>query len=376
MNRTLMQRAVLVAAVGLGLAACGERPPMDSTQTGYRGTGMVTITNPRIQAELQAKNVPPPALPPIPGESPLARDVYKNVQVLTDLTVNEFIHQMTAQANWVAPKEQCAYCHNLADFASDEKYTKIVARRMLSMTRDINVNWQKHVQKTGVTCYTCHRGNPVPKDVWFINPGPGSRGMAARDHGQNRPAPNINLTSLPYDPYTPFLLGDGNIRVQTTTALPTGNTQDIKATEDTYALMIHTSQALGVNCEHCHNSRAWPIWGQGNPQRVVGWYAIRMVRGLNNDYMAPLTPTFPPNRLGPTGDVAKINCTTCHQGQPKPLNGVSMLAEHPELARLAPPVVAVDPATAVPASEADVAAAAAARDAAAAQAMQPGDGGA
>jgi photosynthetic reaction center cytochrome c subunit len=215
----------------------------------------------------------------------------------------------------------------------------------------------------------------VPKDVWFINPGPGSKGMAARDQGQNRPAPNINLTSLPYDPYTPFLLGDGNIRVQTTTALPTGNTQDIKATEDTYALMIHTSQALGVNCEHCHNSRAWPVWGQGNPQRVVGWYAIRMVRGLNNDYMAPLTQTFPPNRLGPTGDVAKINCTTCHQGQPKPLNGVSMLAEHPELARLAPPVVAADPA-AVPASEADVAAAAAARDAAAAQAMQPGDGGA
>ena len=94
------------------LAGC-ERPPVDSKQVGYRGTGMVQIDNPRTQAERQARNVPPPSTPLIEGDAPLAKDVYQNVQVLTDLTVNEFIHQMTAQANWVAPKEQCAYCHNL-----------------------------------------------------------------------------------------------------------------------------------------------------------------------------------------------------------------------------------------------------------------------
>jgi photosynthetic reaction center cytochrome c subunit len=89
---------------------------------------------------------------------------------------------------------------------------------------------------------------------------------------------------------------------------------------------------------------------------------------------------FPDNRLGPTGDVAKINCTTCHQGQPKPLNGVSMLPNHPELARIKPPPApavvdpAADPAAAAAAAEADIAAAGAARDAAAAAAM--GSGGA
>jgi photosynthetic reaction center cytochrome c subunit len=36
--------------------------------------------------------------------------------------------------------------------------------------------------------------------------------------------------------------------------------------------------------------------------------------------------------LGPTGDVAKANCATCHQGAYKPLNGQSMLKDFPELA--------------------------------------------
>jgi photosynthetic reaction center cytochrome c subunit len=52
---------------------------------------------------------------------------------------------------------------------------------------------------------------------------------------------------------------------------------------------------------------------------------------LNVNYLDPLTPVFPANRLGPNGDVAKINCATCHQGAYKPLYGASMLKGHPEL---------------------------------------------
>jgi photosynthetic reaction center cytochrome c subunit len=48
--------------------------------------------------------------------------------------------------------------------------------------------------------------------------------------------------------------------------------------------------------------------------------------------MTPLDNVFPPNRLGPTGDVAKANCTTCHQGVNKPLLGQSMLKDYPYLA--------------------------------------------
>jgi photosynthetic reaction center cytochrome c subunit len=45
--------------------------------------------------------------------------------------------------------------------------------------------------------------------------------------------------------------------------------------------------------------------------------------------MVPLTSVFPEHRLGATGDVAKANCATCHQGINKPLYGVSMLGDYP-----------------------------------------------
>jgi photosynthetic reaction center cytochrome c subunit len=48
--------------------------------------------------------------------------------------------------------------------------------------------------------------------------------------------------------------------------------------------------------------------------------------------MVPLTDTFPVDRKGLGGDVAKVNCATCHQGAYKPLYGYPMLKDHPYLA--------------------------------------------
>jgi photosynthetic reaction center cytochrome c subunit len=146
------------------------------------------------------------------------------------------------------------------------------------------------------------------------------------------------LASLPYDPFTPYLLESNSIRVKSTTALPTGtNPANIMDTEHVYGLMMVMSGALGVNCTFCHNSQHFGSWEMSPPQRVNAWHGIRMVRHLNNDYLVPLTDAFPAERLGPTGDVAKIYCATCHQGVNKPLNGVSMLPNHPELARIRTP---------------------------------------
>jgi photosynthetic reaction center cytochrome c subunit len=61
-----------------------------------------------------------------------------------------------------------------------------------------------------------------------------------------------------------------------------------------------------------------------------------MARSLNNEYLEPLTPVYPANRLGPSGDAPKLNCATCHQGVNKPLYGVSMLANYSELAAPVP----------------------------------------
>ena len=110
----------------------------------------------------------------------------------------------------------------------------------------------------------------------------------------------------------------------------------------TYGLMVHLSQALGVNCTYCHNTRSFQSWEGNPPQRVKAWHGIRMARSLNNEYMEPLTASFPDHRKGDLGDVAKINCETCHQGAYKPLYGASMLKDFPELkeARVAPTQVA------------------------------------
>jgi photosynthetic reaction center cytochrome c subunit len=99
--------------------------------------------------------------------------------------------------------------------------------------------------------------------------------------------------------------------------------------------MVHMSNSLGVNCTYCHNTRDIQSWER--PQRTTSWHGIRMARELNNQHMVPLTSTFPANRLGPKGDVAKVNCTTCHQGAYKPLYGAPMAKNHPELLGLAKP---------------------------------------
>lgn len=352
---------VAVAATVL-LAGC-ERPPIEASQTGFRGTAMEQIYNPRTLKAAAALNAAPPVAAAIPAQpgGPTAGTVYQNVKVLGDLGVGEFARTMNAITEWVSPQQGCNYCHIEGNFADDSKYTKTVARRMLQMTQHINTDWKTHVAETGVTCYTCHRGNPVPKEVWF---GPVAQksqgGSLGNDAGQNRPAKPVGYSSLPYDPYTPYLLGDKQIRVNGNAALAmsgaAANRSSTKQAEHTYGLMMHMSTSLGVNCTYCHNTQSFQAWeGNSTPQRATAWYGIRLARDLNNAYLVPLTGSFPPNRLGPTGDVAKVNCASCHQGAYKPLYGAAMAKHYPALLAPAKPVETPPPAPA-PLSDANTAA--------------------
>lgn len=79
--------------------------------------------------------------------------IYQNVQVLKDLSDDQFNQFMASITEWVAPETGCNYCHNPENMASDEVYQKVVARRMIQMTQAINVDWKPHVAETGVTCY-------------------------------------------------------------------------------------------------------------------------------------------------------------------------------------------------------------------------------
>jgi len=60
----------------------------------------------------------------------------------------------------LADKGGCNFCH-VADRSSDEKEEKVMARMMISMVKEINGKFPDG--KEHVNCYTCHRGDPMPK---------------------------------------------------------------------------------------------------------------------------------------------------------------------------------------------------------------------
>jgi photosynthetic reaction center cytochrome c subunit len=336
--KSVVKSVISVGICATVLSGC-ERPPIEVVQTGYRGTAMQQNYNPRYLKTQVAVNTAPAALEAASDDGPRAKDVYQNVKVLGNLSVGAFTRHMLTITQWVSPEAGCTYCHNAQNFADDGKYTKVVARRMLQMTQNINGNWQNHVGKTGVTCYTCHRGNPVPAQYWYApTPSKHTGGSLADKAGQNQPMKTVGYSSLPYDPFSPYLLGNQQIRVNGNQALAmTGdkaNRSSVKQTEHTYGLMMHMSSSLGVNCTYCHNTENWQSWAR--PQRGKAHYGINMAREVNNEYMVPLTSVFPANRKGPEGDVAKVNCATCHQGAYKPLYGAQMAKDHPELLSLAP----------------------------------------
>ena len=329
----LVPITMALGVFGLIVSKTLDPPNTAGKQHGFRGTGMVLLHEPEAMAAVLAKNAIPPSVPYAGEEGEKAGKVYQNVKVLGDVSVGEFTRLMVNMTKWVAPDQGCAACHNTANLAEDSLYTKVVARRMLEMVQHINTDWTKHVSETGVTCYTCHRGQLVPPNVWFNNPGPAQAGGFSQiPAGKNHPSTVTGGSALPFDPLTTFLEQENEIRVASKTPLQTGNPQAIRNAAWTYGLMMNFSQSLGVNCDFCHNTRSFYSWPDSPPQRVTAWHGIRMVRDLNKNYLNPLKDKFPPNRLGPVaGDAPKVYCATCHNGVSKPLLGVSMVKEFPEL---------------------------------------------
>lgn len=353
MKRTIA--STFLASAALMLTGC-ELAPKQSVQYGHRGTGMDQITLKKVA--LAKDDVPAPPYDPPSTEGPRARESYQNLQVLGDVSADQFNYTMAAITAWVAPEQGCNYCHNPENMASDEIYTKVVARRMLQMTRNINQNWNKHVGTTGVTCWTCHRGNAIPANYWAL-PETGKKGIIGNLHGQNAPIPASAYSALPNAALAMYLTGDPktdkNIRVVSENIHPTkANELTVMETEPQYALMNHISTSLGVNCTFCHNAQAFKPWNISTPKRATAWYGLRMVRGLNGEYISPLKDVFPAHRKGPMGDPFKVSCATCHQGKNKPMGGYKMAKDYPALwgTPTSTPAAAPAPAPAQPSATA------------------------
>jgi hypothetical protein len=90
---------------------------------------------------------------PPPGEHRMPPP--KNLKILQPEHLME-----TMQAFRVALGVRCDFCHVQGDFAADDKPHKLMARKMLEMTHEINGHFPDG--KMHVTCYTCHRGSEEP----------------------------------------------------------------------------------------------------------------------------------------------------------------------------------------------------------------------
>jgi photosynthetic reaction center cytochrome c subunit len=56
---------------------------------------------------------------------------------------------------------RCDHCHVQGNNASDDNPKKLIARKMITMTAEINAGFPDG--KEHVTCYTCHRGKVEPE---------------------------------------------------------------------------------------------------------------------------------------------------------------------------------------------------------------------
>jgi photosynthetic reaction center cytochrome c subunit len=108
----------------------------------------------------------------------MAEEVFKNIQVLKGLTVNEFMETMGFFS--ASTLLNCADCHTKESSGNWEKYAddtdlKRTARRMVQMMRAINRSF--FGGRRMVTCYSCHRGDERPKvtpnlDEMYATPPP------------------------------------------------------------------------------------------------------------------------------------------------------------------------------------------------------------
>jgi len=96
----------------------------------------------------------------------MAEEVFKNVQVLKGIPVDEFMDTMGMFS--AALSLNCIDCHTAEsvgtwDRFADETPLKQTARRMVQMVNELNRANFKGVRS--VTCYTCHHGDLRPKLV-------------------------------------------------------------------------------------------------------------------------------------------------------------------------------------------------------------------
>jgi len=129
------------------------------------GTHMKRFVFPVLLAAFAGISLRSYAQAPAP-RPPMAEDVFKNVQVLRGIPVDEFMDTMGMFS--AATGLHCTNCHQADNSTSWDSYAvetplKQTARRMLRIVNATNKD--SFGGRRAITCYTCHHGDQRPKSV-------------------------------------------------------------------------------------------------------------------------------------------------------------------------------------------------------------------
>jgi hypothetical protein len=194
---------------------------------------------------------PAAAWPPVVSNEP-AEKAFPNIKVLTGRPASDVPVVMATFTH--ALGVSCSYCHVPGSFALEDKPQLLTAREMYRMTSTFGTGLL--ADRGGLTCWTCHRGQPKP---------------ARFPSAELQPA----LAKWPAD----------------LASAPDG----VKLTMTVYA------RSLGVTCEFCHVPGDWKSQAKA-PMRTV-------------PTMLALFTEMP--KLSPVA-ANRSQCWMCHQGQRTP----------------------------------------------------------
>jgi Photosynthetic reaction centre cytochrome C subunit len=101
---------------------------------------------------------------PAPSKGEMSQDYFKDIQVLRNIPVDQFMGTMGFIA--ASTGMNCTDCHGSASSGSWKLYStdtpmKQTARKMMLMMRTINQGFFGGVRR--VDCYSCHRGSRIPE---------------------------------------------------------------------------------------------------------------------------------------------------------------------------------------------------------------------
>jgi hypothetical protein len=196
--------------------------------------------------------------------SKLAEEAYPNIEILKGMPAQRLPAIMAMFSRSLGAP--CTHCHVEGAMDKSDKAQFAKAREMFRMR-----NWIAQNAKIESTCWTCHRGNPVPAAGPQIDTSLWPVGLELPAEQGAHPASKVykNLKFL------------------------NSKASDLKSS------MLFISASLGVGCSHCHVAGEWEK--DDKPAKNVARSMLAMVRDTRRE--------FTNTRMG---------CPSCHHGATRP----------------------------------------------------------